>query len=173
MEKTKANMLKKLNTERRRLEQNLAELTAQEMLIPGVVGVWSVKDVLAHLADWEEHMLTWMAAARRGEAVETPEPGLTWKQLDIFNERVYQAHRNQPLEEVLAYFHDIHRQFMHLVDEMPEDEMLTPSRHAFTGKGAVYGWLAAYANHDLWAKTKIREWLKSRPVSAAGSATAS
>ena len=118
-------------------------------------------------------MLTWMAAARLGEVVETPEPGLTWKQLNIFNEKVYQAHRDQPLEEVLGYFHETHRQFMHMMDEMPEDEMLTPRRYAFTGKGAVYGWLGAYANHDLWAKTKIREWMKSRLASAASSAAAS
>jgi len=168
MEKTKANMLKKLNSERRRLEQNLAGLTPQEMLIPGVVGAWSIKDVLAHLADWEEHMLTWMSAAHRNEAVETPAPGLTWKQLDIFNERVYQAHRDQPLEEVLGYFQGTHRQFMHMVDEMPEDEMLTHGRYAFIGNGAVYDWLNAYANHDLWAKTAIRAWLKSRSVSLAG-----
>src|SRR5689334_2622685 len=99
----KAQIVTRLYTERRRLEQNLARLRRDEMLQPEVVGQWSVKDVLAHLADWQARMLVWVPAARRGERVETPEPGLTWKQLDLVNQRIYEAHRDQPLEDVLAY----------------------------------------------------------------------
>ncbi len=160
--KSKARILKRLETERRRLEQNLAGLSPDAMLQPGVVGPWSVKDVLAHLADWEARMPVWMEAARRGGPVETPEPGLTWKQLDIVNRRIYEAYRNRPLAEVLDYFHSTHRRFMAMVEAMPEDEMLAPSRYAFTGKGAVYDWLSAFAAHDLWGKTKIRQWMKAQ-----------
>ena len=68
--KTKANILKLLQVERSRLEQNLSRLSRDDMLQPGVVGEWSVKDVLTHLADWEAHMLIWVETARRGEKVE-------------------------------------------------------------------------------------------------------
>jgi len=160
--KSKNLMVGKLRTERRRLEQNIAGLSPEEMVQPGVVGEWSVKDVLAHLADWEAHMPVWIATARRGEPVETPEPGLTWKQLDVLNQRVYEAHRDQPLDDVLAYFRDTHRRFMDMVENMPEEEMLIRGRYAFTGKGAVYDWLSGYAAHDLWAKTHLRKWQKTR-----------
>jgi hypothetical protein len=49
--KTKAIMIEKLQTERKRLEQNLAHLSREQMHLPGVVGEWSTKDVLAHLAE--------------------------------------------------------------------------------------------------------------------------
>ena len=160
--KSKAQILKRLQTERRRLEQNLAGLSPDDMLRPGVVGEWSVKDVLAHLADWEARMPVWIEAARRGGPVETPEPGLTWKQLAIVNRRIHEAHRDRPLEEVLDYFRSAHRRFMAMVEAMPEDEMLTPGRYAFTGKSAVYNWLSGFAAHDLWGKTKIRKWMKGR-----------
>ena len=157
---SKEAMLKRLRVERKRLEDNLARLTPQQMTQPGVMGGQSVKDILAHLADWESRMPRWMAAARRGERVVFPEERLAG-QVDLFNERIYAAHRDQPLEQVLAYSRAEHARFMQMVEEMPEDEMLERGRYAFTGKGAVYGWLAAYANHDLWAKTKIRKWLRS------------
>jgi hypothetical protein len=160
--KTKARILKRLETERRRLEQNLAGLSPAAMLEPGVVGQWSVKDVLAHLADWEARMPVWIEAARRGGPVETPEPGLTWKQIHTVNRRIYEAHRDQPPEKVLDYFRSTHRRFMAMAESMPEDEMLAPGRYAFTGKGAVYDWLSGYAAHDLWGKTKIRAWMKAR-----------
>jgi hypothetical protein len=128
------------------------------MVQPGAVGEWSVKDVLAHLAEWESYMPVWVDTARRGETVEPP----NWKELDDLNERVYQAHKDQPLDEVLAYFRETHCQFMHMVETMPEDEMITPGRYPFTGKGAIWDWLNAYAAHDLWAKTEIRKWVKTK-----------
>jgi hypothetical protein len=160
--KSKAQIVKRLQAERRRLEQNLAGLTADEMLLPGAVGPWSVKDVLAHLADWEARMPGWVAASRRGETVQTPEPGLTWKQVDAVNQRIYERHRDRPLDEVLAYFRETHDEFMAMVETMPEEEMLERGRYAFTGGSAVYDWLTAYAAHDLWGKTKLRAWIKAR-----------
>jgi hypothetical protein len=160
--KSKAQIVKRLHAERRRLEQNLAGLTADEMLLPGAVGPWSVKDVLAHLADWEARMPGWIAAARRGETVETPESGLTWKQVDVVNQRIYERHRDRRLDEVLAYFRETHDEFMAMVEAMPEDEILERGRYVFTGGSAVYDWLTAYAAHDLWGKTKLRAWIKAR-----------
>jgi hypothetical protein len=159
--KTKLNMMKQLGMERSRLEQNLARLSRTDMLQPGVVGEWSVKDVLAHLADWEDHMRTWVEASRRGQTVEVPEPGLTMKQLDVVNQHIYERHCDQPLDEVMAYFHAAHDRFMVAVDAIPEEEMLAPGRYAFTGKSPVYNWLASYAAHDRWAKTAIRKWVKA------------
>ncbi len=163
--RSKAQIVQRLQTERGRLEQNLARLRYDEMLQPGVVGQWSVKDVLAHLADWQARLMPWVAAARRGEPVETPAPGLTWKQLDVVNQGIYQAHRDQTLVEVLEYFHATYRQFMELVEAMPEVEMLAPGRYAFTGRGLIYDWLIAYAEHDRWGKTEIRKWMKAHQSS--------
>jgi len=158
--KSKPVMIKRLQTERHRLQQNMEGLRREEMAQPGVVEEWSIKDVLAHLADWEAHMPVWMEAARRGEPVVEIELGLNWKQFDEFNQRIYARHRDQSLEEVLDYFHTIHEKFMAMVEAMPEDEMLARGRYRFIGKGAVYNWLGSYANHDRWAKTKIRAWRK-------------
>lgn len=162
--RSKAEIIKRLQTERKRLEKNISRLNRRRMLRAGVVGSSSVKDVLAHLADWEARMPVWMEGARAGTLVETPEPGLTWKQLDIVNRSIYQVHRHQALDEVLEYFHTAHARLMELVEDMPEEEMLTCGRYDFTGKAAVYDWLVGFANHDLWGKTKIREWMKAKKL---------
>ncbi len=160
--KTKATIIARLNAERRRLENNLAGLQPADMLKQGAVGEWSIKDVLAHLADWEAHMPVWLEAARCGQPVDEIEAGLNWKQFEEFNQRIYQRHKDQSLEEVLAYFHNTHRQFMDMVAAMPEEEMLQPGRYAFIGKGMVYSWLSAYANHDKWAKSHLIKWKKAQ-----------
>jgi hypothetical protein len=160
--KSKAIILKRLQAERARLEQTLSSLSQEQMLGPVVVGEWTVKDVLAHLADWEAHMLTWVTAARSGDPVEHPDPGLTWKQLNIFNQRIYEAHRDQPLEKVFEYFRSIHEQFMMMVEGMPDHEILTSGVYPFLGKGSIYGWLDQYADHDRWGNIHIRKMAKTR-----------
>lgn len=98
-------ILERIRVERRRLEKNLAELSEDEMLQPGVVGEWSVKDLLAHLVDWEQRFLRWYDEGLRGLIPETPEPGLTWQDLDILNQRIFEKHRHRALDDVLAEFH--------------------------------------------------------------------
>jgi len=48
-QRSKAEFLNSIQVERRRLERNFGNLTEIDMTRPGVVGKWSVKDVLAHL----------------------------------------------------------------------------------------------------------------------------
>jgi uncharacterized damage-inducible protein DinB len=51
---SKEQLLRDIYTERRWLEKNLFALSAEEMIQPGVNGIWSVKDILAHLVAWED-----------------------------------------------------------------------------------------------------------------------
>ncbi len=160
--KSKATVIKRLHAERRRLEANLAQLGREDIIRPNTMGEWSFKDVLAHLAHWEGFLLDWVPAARRGEKVEVPAPGLTWKDVHILNQRIYEAHRDQSLEDVLEYFRDTHTRFMTLAEALTDEEMLTTGFYAFTGGGSLYDWLNAYAAHDMWGKKKIRQWLKAQ-----------
>ena len=114
--KSKTRVIERLHTERRRLEANLARLSREDLIRPNVVGEWSFKDVLAHLAHWEAFLPDWIAASRRGEEVEVPAPGLTWKDLHILNQRIYEEHCDQSLDDVLEYFRSTHTQFMALAE---------------------------------------------------------
>ena len=50
---TRHDLLDQITSERGFLEETLARLTHAQMLLPGVVGEWSVKDALAHISTWE------------------------------------------------------------------------------------------------------------------------
>ena len=136
--KSKDKVIKRLHTERRRLEANLARLGRADIVRPDTMGEWSFKDVLAHLAHWEAFFPDWVAASRRGEEVETPAPGLTWKDLDILNQRIYEEHCDQALDDVLEYFRSTHTRFMALAESLADEEVLTPRFYAFTGGGSLY-----------------------------------
>ncbi len=151
-----------MHTERRRLEQNLATLSPEQMVQPGVVKSWSAKDVMAHLAEWEALCLGWVAATRRGEQPAVPAPGVSWKNLDPLNQRIYQQYKDCSLDEVVTFFRSTHQQFVEILEGLTDDQILKPGAFPWTGKAPFASWISAYAAHDEWGKTKIREWLKAK-----------
>jgi len=53
----KTDLLAAIDQERGALETFLETLTPEQMVATRVVGEWSVKDVLAHLIEWEQMLL--------------------------------------------------------------------------------------------------------------------
>ena len=157
----KNGILQSIETERRRLESNLASLSNEEMTEPGVIGDWSVKDILAHLVEWEQRFLSWYQAGLRGEVPETPAPGLTWGELDALNQMIFDEHKHQPLNDVKEDFQFSYQQVLQTVREIPEEDIFPVGRFAWTEKSNLAAYiLANTANHYRWAKTGIRKWLR-------------
>ncbi len=157
-----AKVLKRVRTERRRLNAALAKLTSAEMLIPGVMKDQTVKDVIAHIMEWEAMFFPWYAASLRGETPAVPGDGGRIPDLDILNRRIYEKHCARPLAEILADFHAVHRRLEETVDAMTPEQRETPGYFTFTHGASIIDYMNAYAAHDMWAKRKIQAWMKSR-----------
>jgi len=159
----KEQMLERIQTERRRLEKNLASLPEDALVEKGVIGDWSIKDILAHLVDWEQRFLGWYQAGLRGEVPQTPAPGLTWEDLDLLNQDIYNRNRNRPLESIMAEFGSSYNQVMQTIRAIPEEEIFHPGVYAWTGNSNLATFIFANtANHYRWAKTHIRKWGKPK-----------
>ena len=155
-------VLQRVRDERRRLNATLAKLTSAQMLIPGVVNDQTVKDVIAHIMEWEAMFFPWYEASLRGETPGVPAEGFTWHDLPIVNRRIYEKHCARPLEDILVDFHAVHRRLEETVDAMLPEQRETPGVFSFTGGATIIDTMKAYAAHDMWAKRKIQAWIKSR-----------
>jgi hypothetical protein len=161
----RTELLHQIDLERRKLEKTLESLAPPAMERPGVVGIWSVKDLLAHLAAWEGFFLSWYRAGVRGETPEIPAPGFTWKQMHQLNEQVFREHRLHSLEDVQAWFYRSYQEIRQVVDDIPEKDLFEPGRYPWQGKHPLAGFIKANTcNHYRWANTKIRDWSKSDSV---------
>jgi hypothetical protein len=161
-ERNKATILARLQQERKKLIQTLDSLKPEQFDRPGVVGNWSVKDVLAHLAHWEESMIYWVQASRKGKNVNGPEEGLNWDQISKFNAHIFAAHQDESLPEVMKYFHAAHAGFMKMAEGLSDDELLIRGYYPLTENATIYAWLSQYAAHDHWGRSKIDDWLKGK-----------
>lgn len=141
----------------------LKTLTPQQHIQANAVGEWAVKDVIAHLTAWMQMVLDWYAAGKRGEQPITPAEGYTWQQIPALNQRIYEQHRHQPLDEVMAEFEAAYQTIMAAIEQMTEDELFSPKFYKWT-KTTTLGSYATSAtcSHYAWARKEIRKATKSK-----------
>lgn len=93
------------------------------MRMPGAVGIWSVKDVLAHLAAWESELVTALNQAQNGRR-----PALVdIEDLYAWNDEQYHENARRSLEAISADFAGVHRVLLSVVRDI-DTRMLTDNR---------------------------------------------
>ena len=160
---SKADLLAAIDKEREVLEELLGTLTPEQMVVPGVVGEWSVKDVLAHLIEWEQMVLGWYRAGLRGEIPELPAPGYKWNQTPQLNQMIYEKHRDRPLDEVMELFGALHQEILDVIKKLSNEELFTTGKYAWTKKNTMGTYfVSATSSHYLWARKEIRKGRKAK-----------
>lgn len=159
---TKAGILSESSKEHDALEQLLATLTPEQMVHPGIVGEWSVKDVLAHLTEWQQMVLGWYHAGQAGETPALPAPGFKWSELPALNQAIYEKHLDRPLPAVLEEFRTAYRQVTAWVESLSEEDLFTPGRYAWAKTNALASYvISCTSSHDRWARTELRKGLRA------------
>lgn len=76
-----------------------------------VAGGWTLKDVLGHIACWEDWAAERLRARLEGRPVEPiPQDYHPW--VEAFNEREWQARRGRSPEEILQEWEEAHRKLL-------------------------------------------------------------
>jgi len=162
---SKAELLEEIREERLRLEALLAEIPPEAKLEEVTDGM-SVKDFLAHRAEWGRMMIAWYEAAKAGKPVAVPSERFKWNQLDALNAEIHERFADTPLAAVERDFAKVHDRLAAMVEEMSEDELFTKHHFAFTGTSDLATYVnSASAAHYRSAGKHIRKWWKARQAS--------
>jgi len=155
---TKTQLLADIKTERNRLENCLAQLSPEDMLLSRAVSGWSVKDILAHLTAWEQLFLGWYQAGLRNETPEPSPVGMSHMAINRLNLWIHEEHKHDPLNKVLAEFQTSYQQTLTVIEAIPEEDLFAHNRFGWTGRWTVADYIVGNTcNHYRWAKSKIRE----------------
>jgi hypothetical protein len=161
----KRELLAEIHRERAELDDTLALLTPRQMTKAGVTrSGWSVKDVLAHLVEWQQMNLEWYAGGLRGAKPAMPAPGFTWRELPRLNEMIYRKHRRRSLQAVLRDYQASHERVIALIEALSDTELVTLGRFSWTGPSwTLSDYVRANtAAHYLWARRRIRRWWQAQ-----------
>jgi len=95
----------------------LGELSADARVVPATIGGgdWSAKDLLAHVAFWEELALQALDTWRAGELPPRYDA-------DTVNARNYEASRGASMEAVEARYHEAHSRLMQELGTVSAEE---------------------------------------------------
>jgi len=127
-------------------------LSEAELLLPGVAGAWSLKDLIAHVSTWEEEALRHLPFVLRGENL--PRYSVVYGGIDAFNARTSVAKRDLALSEVLRQSDQTHRKLVEYIESVPEEHLGGETRFRRRLRLDTYG---HYAKHTA----AIRKWRNS------------
>lgn len=145
------------------LQAEIAKITPENRVISGIVGEWSVKDVLSHLYEWQQMVIRWYCAGKHGETPKTPHANYNWGEIPALNQYIYEMYRDIPLDEIQQKLNNSHEETMQLIEGMTDEELFTPKVYAWT-KTTTLGsyWTSATCSHYDWAYKEIKRGFKSK-----------
>src|SRR3989454_9890567 len=103
-------LLKRLEEAWEALKESYAGLSDAELLEPGVAGVWSVRDVIAHVTWWEEEALTHLPLILAGG--RPPRYSVTYGGIDAFNAKMTAQKKDLSLAAVMGQRGAVHRRLI-------------------------------------------------------------
>jgi hypothetical protein len=160
---TKKQLLEAIETEHKALEQLLAGLSPAQMTQPGVVGEWSVKDVIAHLLEWQQMVLKWHAAGVQGKTIAIPAEGFNWAQLPELNQQIYEKHCGRAWAEIQKEFKSSLKKVLSTIQGLSDEELFTRGRYAWTKNNTLGTYfVSCTSSHYNWARTNIKKGLKAK-----------
>ena len=155
----KISIIKEMDTSYAAFEEILTSLDKTQYFIEGVIPGWSIKDILAHIASWHHRLLMWLDAAIRNQepTISGPE---SVEEMDAINAQFYQENKSRPLDEVLADFRTTHQQIFNIVQAMPENDLISPHRFAWSQGKPLWHLIAGDTfEHYQEHLAQIQEWL--------------
>ncbi len=149
----KQQLLKQLEKAWAGLEESYAGLSDSQLTEPGVMGTWSVKDILAHVTTWEEEALKYLPLIITGGR---PPRYIQYGGIDAFNAQMTEQKWGLALSEVLRQLDETHRRLIDYIRSVPEEHFTRETRFRHRLR------LDTYSHYPKHAKA-IREW-RERPV---------
>jgi hypothetical protein len=86
------------------------------------LGTWSVRDIVSHISGWHREMILALQRIARGERPVLP--GVSYDDVDAWNEKFAATKRHTPVADVLLEFDRSHEDFMHAAAQVPDERFV-------------------------------------------------
>jgi hypothetical protein len=151
---TKDELLNESAREYKALHEALQGLNETQMTEVWL-GTWSVRDIVAHIAGWHQEMGPALERLARGE--RPIREGVSYEDVDAWNARFADAHRQTTVADVLLELDKSHEYFMKAAAAVPA-ERFQPGKTAWKivdGNSAHH-----YREHG----EQVRHWRSARGI---------
>jgi hypothetical protein len=126
-----------------------------ELTAAGVVEDWSIKDIMGHVAFWDERAAITLRAVTAGKPQDIPKgEGDNW--VDEWNKREYLARKDKSFKDIRGEWITSHENARNALSETTDDSLATKY-----GQGKVIDYFEGdtYTHYDEHAD-QIKAWLR-------------
>ena len=141
-------ILSAVSSEWEEFKRSIALVPQDDLDVPGVVGSWSVKDLIGHVATWDQEAVR---ALRRFLTDRDANVLTTWTDVDGFNAREADRKKDATLAEHYNELEESHRELVELLSRLAEVELglsevetrirVDSYEHYADYKGEILRWL--------------------------------
>ena len=141
-----------------RMELLLAQLSVAEINQPGAVGVWSVKDVLAHIAFWERYTVIMLQSIAHGETPDLVADDATERN----NASVVAQYYQRSLAAVIADWQQAREELLDALEDLDDEDLNDPDRFPWSAGRSLLDRIGSNSfDHEQEHIEQIRAWRQS------------
>jgi hypothetical protein len=157
----KTQLLEVAQKDYQKLETYLNSLRP-EQIMTAKAPEWSVKDILAHLYEWQRMFFIWYETGLSGETPEVPAPGYKWNQLPALNQAIFEKYHSLPLGEVLSMLRASQQKTIKFIAEIPDADLTTPGLYQWMNKNTLMAYLNSITSaHFVWALKESKKAIRA------------
>ncbi len=122
----------------------------------------NLRDVLVHLYEWHQLLLTWIQTNKNGELKPFLPAPYNWKSYGQMNVDFWKKHQNTTLSHSMEQLNESHAHVMLHINDFSNDELFTKGTLLWTGTSTLGSYcVSATSSHYDWAMKKIKMHIKT------------
>jgi uncharacterized damage-inducible protein DinB len=157
--------LEQVHAARAEIEAIIERLSPGQMTLATDDGGWSIKDHLAHIADWQRHGIGRIEGRTAWDSIGIERETFLSLDTDGINEIIFQRNKDRPLNEVLTEFRKAQERVILTIEQMNEDDLeRTIADHAGEPRDRIREIIEEnFSGHDREHVEDIRQ-LANQPI---------
>jgi hypothetical protein len=160
---TNDEILDALEDERENFLEAIDGLSEEQLEEQGVVGDWSVKDIMFHLTLWEAELVKLLWQAAQGAQPTTAHFSKT--PVDEINTAWSGQSQSRTLEQVIDDFAGVRKQTSRRLAAFNDKELNDPQRYSWLKGHPLWVWIAEDSfKHEAEHTAQIRQWREAQGI---------
>jgi hypothetical protein len=122
----------------------------------------NLRDVLIHLYEWHQLLLSWVASNQKGEEQPFLPAPYNWRSYGKMNEEFVKKHQNTSLHKAKQLLKKSHTDVLEMIETFTNEELFAKNTLPWTGTSTLGSYcVSATSSHYEWAIKKIKQHIKS------------
>jgi hypothetical protein len=160
---TQDEILDALEDQRENFLEAIDGLSDEQLVQPGVVGDWSVKDIMFHLTLWESELVKLLWQAAQGAQPTTVHFSQT--PVDEVNAAWNAQFPSRTLEQVIDDFAGVRKQTGRRLAAFKDQDLNDPRRYPWLKDHPLWVWIAEDSfKHEAEHTDQIRQWRQDKGI---------